>query len=232
MSKNIFSYTIELHNFFTELKENNNKEWFDANRLRYEKEIKNKSKEFLKALGDEFLKNGHPYIADNKLSLFRINRDIRFSKDKNPYKTNLGIYFPFSTNDAVLNREYALGLYLHFEPSNSFVAAGLHNPMPPALKKLRNTLAEDYDIFEKLINDKSFRKHFPDDFSTDPPLKRVAGYPADHPAIEYLKRKDFTYSSKIEDTTFYDFDLVSFTIEKAIAGKDYMKFLYDAVYQQ
>lgn len=217
--------------FFEQLTENNSKMWFDENRTTYEKEIKNKSKLFVDAFQDKFISNNLNYIADSKLSLFRINRDIRFSKNKNPYKTNLGFFFPYSTNHHQVTKDISLGLYLHFEIDNSFVAIGIHNPDSNILKNIRTYISEEYISFFEIIRSDNFVNNFPDVFTMEKPVSRLNGFDKNHPAIEYLKRKNFTYSTKIDDNFFFEDNFLTNILAKADAGADFSNFLYKAVYQ-
>lgn len=226
------SFSPEISNFFENLTHNNNKLWFDENRKFYEKEIKDKSKLFVELMAKHFFDNNLPFISDSKLSLFRINRDIRFSANKDPYKTNLGVFFPYSENPSLVSKEFSLGLYIHFEKGKSFIASGLHSPDTQTLKSLRNQIADNYEEFLIIVNDKSFRKNFPDTFSSQKPLTRFSGFPKDHPAAEYLKQKDFSFGLKISDDVFFNNKLGSFIIEKAKSSKNYLQFLYNAIYKQ
>ena len=89
-------FTPEVRKFYQELEKNNNKEWFQANKARYEEFVREPAKELVYEMGLRFAKSGLPYYADPKKSLFRVNRDIRFSANKDPYKTNFGVLFPFN----------------------------------------------------------------------------------------------------------------------------------------
>lgn len=233
MKKSIDSFdnfSSEIEQFFKNLALNNDKIWFDENRPFYEKEIKDKLKSFIQRMSDEFTSRNLPYVADSRLSLFRINRDIRFSKNKNPYKTNLGIFFPFSYQPHLLIKDYPLGLYLHYEVNNCFIATGMYNPDSSILKSLRQYISEEYSELLNILNNEKFKNDFPDMFSFNKPLTRLTGYDKNHPAIEILKRKDFTYFGKLEDATFFSKELVKIIIDKSEAGKYYMDYLYNAVY--
>jgi uncharacterized protein (TIGR02453 family) len=224
------SFSEKIKDFFLNLAENNNKPWFDENRSFYEKEVKDKSKAFVAKIGTEFHNHNLAFIAESRLSLFRINRDIRFSKDKNPYKTNLGIFFPYSHNQLVVNKEYPLGMYLHFEPSKCFIATGIYNPAPPQLKNIRSIIADEYEEFLSLINEPAFKANFSSEMTMQKPLTRVAGYNNDHPAIEQLKRKDFTYSGILDDKIFFSKDLINIIIQKAESSVKYLDFLYKTIH--
>lgn len=223
-------FSPEIKLFFENLTLNNNKVWFDENRSFYEKEIKEKLKSFIVRMTEEFSAANLNYLADTRFSLFRINRDIRFSKNKNPYKTNLGIFFPYSHQPHLVNKDFSLGLYIHYEINNSFIATGMYNPDTSSLKLLRTYIAEEYKEFLKIIEDANFKKNFPELMSFQKPLTRLTGFDKEHPAIEHLKRKDFTYFGKIDDDSFFNANLIKLIISNASAGKDFMDFLYKAVY--
>jgi uncharacterized protein (TIGR02453 family) len=129
--------------------------------------------------------------------MFRINRDVRFSKNKAPYKTNMAMYVSKNGKKAM----DCAGYYLHVEPGASFVAAGIWMPMAPELKKVRQEIDYNFDEFQKLVKQKSFKNLFPDlDRSEGAVLSRPPkGYEADNPAIEYLKLKSFIVTTPLAD---------------------------------
>ena len=208
-------FNREIFTFFRELSLNNNKEWFDKNRDFYDKEIKNKSKLFVMALHEEYQKIKLDYIADPKLSLFRINRDIRFSKNKDPYKTNLGMFFQQGTKDSLLKKAVASGIYIHYEINESFAATGLHSPEPNILKLLRKHISENWDDFSGIIENEDFKNEFPFTFDNDNLLKKVQGYTEDNPAFQWLRRKEFTFYDNIPLELFYTRELVDYTVKKS-----------------
>lgn len=142
-------------NFLEELKDNNSKEWFDINRKRYEK-LRKEFLEFVKTLIFEIstFDNEVAYLQP-KDCIFRINKDIRFSKDKSPYKTNFGAYI-------VKNGKKSgnAGYYFHIEPDNFFLAGGIYAPKPENLKEIRLEIYNNPDKFLKLINNKDFKDAF------------------------------------------------------------------------
>jgi uncharacterized protein (TIGR02453 family) len=196
--------------FLRNLKKNNRKEWFDSNRSRYEvakKDVENLSAEIIKRLSrtDETIAHLQP-----KDCMFRINRDVRFSKDKSPYKTNMGVYF--SKGGKKGNNA---GYYFHVEPGSSFVAGGMWMPLPPELKKIRQEIDYNWDEFGKIIRNKKFRSVFGDlDRSSEYVLSRPPkGYEEENPAIEFLKLKSYIGRAKFSDT-----DLTSNALAKKIVA--------------
>lgn len=179
--------TIE---FYRELRINNNKEWFDRNRDRYE-EVKKDSQRLV----NELLLNMSRFdpaleYLQAKDCIFRINRDIRFSKDKTPYKTHLGIFItPFGKKSG-----YA-GYYVHLdEKEGSFAGGGIYMPDGDILKKIRKEISAFYEDLEKIVNSDSFKKTFGGlDIDNKIMLVRPPkGYNMDDPAIEFLKLRSFT----------------------------------------
>ena len=132
--------------FLRDLKKNNSKEWFDTNRKKYES-AKN---DYEALVGDVIkqLSKTDESIAhlEPKQCVFRINRDVRFSKDKSPYKTNMGMYFSKGGK-----KSFYAGYYFHLQPGGSFVAGGLWMPMPPELKKVRQEIDYNWEEFKKIV---------------------------------------------------------------------------------
>jgi uncharacterized protein (TIGR02453 family) len=184
--------------FLKDLAENNNKPWFDENRDKYleaKKEIESFTIKLIQEFGDT-----EPSIAnlEAKECLFRINRDVRFSKDKSPYKTNFGI----SINPGGKKSDLA-GYYIHIEPGKSFVGGGMWMPMPEQLGKIRQEIDYNLEQFEELIKAPAFKKQYGTlNSGKEISLVRVPkGYEADSPAAEYLKLKSFTATKPLPDDT-------------------------------
>ncbi|HUQ67508.1 MAG TPA: DUF2461 domain-containing protein [Flavitalea sp.] len=196
--------------FLKNLKKNNKKEWFEANRTRYESaknDVEEISAAIIKSLSpiDESIAHLQP-----KDSMFRINRDVRFSKDKSPYKTNMGIYFSKGGK-----KGNTAGYYLHVEPGKSFIAAGLWMPLAPELKKVRQEIDYSWDEFRKIFLNNKFKSIFGElDRNAESVLSRPPkGYDNDNPAIEVLKLKSFIASTELSDE-----DLTSKNCVKKIVG--------------
>lgn len=221
-------YSKDIFNFFAELSKNNNKEWFDNNRNFYDSEIKNKSKELINELSAEFKKLNQPYLADTKISLFRINRDIRFSQDKSPYKTYFGIIIPRNINVKDI-KKVASGVYIHFSLEECFIATGMHNPEPNLLKLLRNKIYYNWDEYYNIINHPNFKNYFPNEYEPDNKLKKLQGFSVTHPAYEYIKKKSFTYYNDINNDIFYSKNLIDYILKSAIASDEFSIFLNDTL---
>jgi uncharacterized protein (TIGR02453 family) len=172
--------------FLTALKKNNKKEWFDKNRPAYEA-AKADFQAFLTELIVELAKFDKPVAGlDPKKCMFRINRDVRFSKDKSPYKTNLGASISPGGRKSDIP-----GYYIHIEPGSAFLAGGVWMPEPDKLNAIRQEIDYNFKEFQKVVNDKNFKKHFgklsEDEKLVNPPK----GFEKDNPALEFLKLKSF-----------------------------------------
>lgn len=211
--------TIE---FLNELKDNNSKIWFDQNRKRY-----------------DTLKSDYLLLAENILTkmkqidpvleglnpkdcIFRINRDVRFSADKSPYKTNLGIALHPG------NKKFNFAAYyVHIEPGQSFVGGGLWMPESTLLSKVRKEIHFFYSDFFEILNDQNFKKNFQHlDIEEGQKLIRPPkGYDESDPAIEYLKLKSFTVSKPIADDLLVSPDLIPYIINSLTAIKPFIAFI-------
>ena len=180
--------------FIERLSENNNKPWFDAHRDEYVA-AKADFERFVELLMGQLVEI-EPALSEQKAkdSIFRIFRDVRFSKDKTPYKGHFGVYLSRG------GRKYSgAGYYLHIEPGGkSFIGGGLWMPEPSLLKAVRQEIDYNFEEFENIINEKNFRKLFSN--IEGERLKTLPqGYGAENPAIEYLKMKSFTAGQNLED---------------------------------
>jgi uncharacterized protein (TIGR02453 family) len=191
--------------FLKDLSKNNNKSWFDAHRQQYE-DARNDFAAFIQTVIDKHAKKD-PAIGHLKAKdcTFRINRDVRFSKDKSPYKNNMGAYINQGGKKSLLG-----GYYFHCQPGQSFVGGGLWMPMPPELKKVRQEIDYNLDAFKRIIGSKKFREVY-GGLSKDAEyvLSRVPkGYEADNPAAEFLKMKSFVAMTPIKDAELSSKDLL------------------------
>jgi uncharacterized protein (TIGR02453 family) len=178
------SFTPELFRFLRDLKANNDRAWFAANRDRYEREVRNPALDFVEDFAPHLEELSPHFVADSRPSggsLFRIHRDTRFSKDKSPYKTHAGIHFRHErAKDA-----HAPGFYLHLEPGGVFVGAGIWHPDSPTLLRIREAIAGDPEAWRAATEVKRFR------LAGDSLKRAPVGFDPDHPLIQDLKRKDF-----------------------------------------
>lgn len=210
--------------FLRDIARNNNRDWFEKNKPRY-LEAKSAFDDFLEALHKELLKFDESLAGLNPRKLaFRIYRDVRFSKDKRPYKINMGAGF-----SAHGKMEQEPGYYIHIEPGKSFVAGGLYMPDPENLAKVRQEIDYNAEVFQKILNDKVFKKYFNglDDF--DQVKTAPKGYPKDHPHIGLLKNKSFVASHYFSDTQVKDKKFVKRIAEVCTALKPMNDFLKEAL---
>ncbi|HNP24585.1 MAG TPA: DUF2461 domain-containing protein [Panacibacter sp.] len=212
--------------FLKDLRKNNNKEWFEKNRKQYEA-AKEDFAQLVQTLIDRFA-NKDEEIAQLKAKdcTFRINRDVRFSKDKSPYKTNMGA----SINKGG-KKTMTAGYYFHFEPGNSFVGGGLYAPMPEDLKKVRQEIDYSFDEFKEVIGSKKFKAIYGDlnrsnEYSLSRPPK---GYEQDNPAIEYLKLKSFVAMTTVSDAELTGKELVKKITDAFEALMPMVKFMHRAL---
>lgn len=215
--------------FLHGLKANNKKDWFEAHRADYEDDLREPSKQLVSAMGQELAKSKLPLISEMKRSLFRINRDIRFSKDKSPYKTHIGIVFPLSG----IKEDEWTGMYLGFEPEGksgvkAYIGGGAYMPSSPYLKRIRKKLDTKYKELDRLASDKNFKKEYPTGI-TGESLKRMAkGYEEDHPAANWLKMKSYTFSAEITKKDLMSKDLPKVLVKKIKAAEQMLKFFAES----
>jgi uncharacterized protein (TIGR02453 family) len=172
--------------FLGKLRKNNSKEWFEKNRKAYDTS-KGNVEEFISALLVKMAKFD-PSVSTliARKCLFRINRDIRFSADKSPYKTNFGA----SINPGG-KMSGAPGYYIHLEPGKSFLAGGIYMPEPSVLASVRQEIDYDLKGFQAILNTKSFKKIFGGLSDEGSLIRPPKGYDESNPAIAYLKNKHF-----------------------------------------
>ena len=214
--------SIESFQFLEDLKSNNNRDWFQNNKKRYEifkKEYHQLIQDFLDLMKPNDVTLS---LLEVKNCAFRINRDIRFSKDKSPYKTHLGVWM--NTNYGNSNGP---GYYVHIEKGKSFIAGGLYSPEADELKKIRKEIAFFYDDLEAIISDKSFQKVYGnlDQNETNSLKNAPKGYEKDHPAIEFLKLKSFVAVYKFDDSELQNKNFIEEASKKLLVLKPFLAFL-------
>lgn len=211
--------------FLKDLSKHNDREWFEKNKPRY-LEAKAGFENIVGELLKEFTKfdEGLAGLEPKKLT-FRIYRDVRFSKDKRPYKTNMGA--GFSPNGKLVQEP---GYYLHIEPGNkSFVAGGIYMPDGPNLSKIRQEIDYNPDKINKVLSNKKFKSLYKgfDDFDK---LKTMPkGYAMDHPSIELLKHKSYIVSRAFSDKEVVDKKFVRAVADSAKAIKPLNDFIREAI---
>jgi uncharacterized protein (TIGR02453 family) len=208
--------------FLKDLKKNNNKPWFDINRPAYETAKKDFEK-FIQQVIDK-LSISDETIGGIKAKecMFRINRDVRFSKDKSPYKTNFGAFINKGGKKSNL-----AGYYFHMEPGSSFVGGGLWMPMPKELALVRQEIDYCFKEFKKITGAAGFKKTYGEIYEGDDnKLKRVPkGYEAENPAAEFLKLKSFTAMKLIADNELTAPELIKKSVAALQALQPLIEFI-------
>jgi uncharacterized protein (TIGR02453 family) len=218
-------FTPAFFDFFRELKRNNTRPWFEKNKARYEREVRDRLVTFVLAAGPRVRKISPHVVADPRPvggSVFRIYRDIRFSKDKTPYKTAGAVHFPHERRDAA-----APGFYLHLEPGGVYSGVGIWHPENAALGRIRDAIVAEPDRWLKIKNAKLFKNALKVEGRS---LKTVPrGYDRDHPLAEDLKRTDYTAGHTYSEKQACTSDFLDRFIDNCRAAVPFTKFLTDAL---
>jgi uncharacterized protein (TIGR02453 family) len=211
--------------FLKDLQKHNNKPWFDRNRY---DAAKSDFLQFIDELIPAFGKKDASIASlTARECIFRINRDIRFSKDKTPYKRNLAVSLNKGGKKSVL-----AGYYFHLEPgNNSFIGGGVWQPMPADLQKVRQEVDYNLKDFKKILNTKNFKTIYGDlSHEEGIALSRVPkGYEVDNPAAEYLKLKSFITMTNISDKELTDKGLLNQTVRAFETIQPLISFLNEAL---
>jgi uncharacterized protein (TIGR02453 family) len=200
-------FTDETFTFLSELAAHNERDWFQANKKRYEAHVKDAALGFIAEFSSQLRAISPHFLAIPKVqggSLMRIYRDTRFSKDKTPYKTNIGMHFNHTGSSKSV---HAPGFYLHLEPGDSGAAVGIWQPDSTALGKIRDAIVADPDGWQAVRD----AADAADGYSWwGQSLKRPPrGYDKDHPFVEDLKRKDLILMAPIADRSVTDDDFAA-----------------------
>lgn len=216
----------ETLSFLTKLKRNNNREWFNKNKEKYESYFVEPSLAFIEAMEKPLKKISECFLAIPKKtggSLMRIYRDTRFAKEKTPYKENIGIHFRHLQGKDV----HAPGYYLHIEPKEVFLGVGIWRPDNKILAKIRQMIDEESATWKKATVFKAFRDRF--HMAGDSLKRPPRGYNDDHPWIVDLKRKDFIAVHELPVNEVTDKNLVKTVTATFKAATPFMKFLCEAI---
>lgn len=183
--------------FLNELKDNNDKDWFQQHKARYERDVREPMLAFIADFADPLEKISPHFVADPRKqggSMFRIHRDVRFAKDKSPYKTVASCHF---RHEATTKDVHGPGFYLHLEPGNVFIGAGIYMPSGPTLTAIRDALVADPDGWKKATSGRAFNTSF--SLGGESLSRPPRGYEADHELIEDLKRKSFIAGASLSE---------------------------------
>jgi len=193
--------------FLVDLAENNDRAWFQPRKGEYERLLKEPLEALIATLALRFEARGIPLRADPARSPFRIYRDVRFSKDKSPYKTNLGANFPWVGEEpgdggdrSHTGNVHSSGGYFHLSPGEIYVGGGIWHPEKSWIDAFRRRVADDPDGIRGLVAAPAFKKAFGSLSTEGHALQRVpTGYAADHPAADLLKLKDVIFGRRLSD---------------------------------
>lgn len=214
----------ELFAFVRDLTKNNDRDWFQRNKRRYERHVKEPAFAFISGFGPHLRKISPHFLAIPKAqggSLFRIYRDTRFSPDKRPYKTHVGIHFRHADGD----NPHTPGFYLHLQPGESFLGVGLWRPDSPTLRKIRDAIVAKPKAWTSARDAFAARFELAGERLKKPPR----GFEADHPLVEDLKRKDFIGTVALGDDQVLAADFPGRFVAACRDGEPLVKWLCGAV---
>jgi uncharacterized protein (TIGR02453 family) len=219
-------FTRATFSFLRELAADNDRTWFHEHKDRYVETVQEPALEFIADFAPRLREISPHFLADARVvggSLFRIQRDTRFSKDKTPYKTNTGVQFRHEAGKDA----HAPGFYLHIEPTGSYAGVGLWRPETKDAYRVRAAIADDPASWRKASRGKRFVETWA---PTGASLVRAPkGYDEDHPLIEDLKRKDFIASARLTQAQVVADDFIDTFEAMCRAAAPYVRFLCGAV---
>ena len=220
------SFTPALFKFLRDLQDNNDRDWFNENKQRWLDDARDPCLRFVTDFGERLNGISPHFRADprpNGGSLFRIYRDVRFGKDKSPYKTSMGMQF----NHVSGKNAHTPGFYMHIEPGGCFGGVGIWRPDGPTIRKIRDRIAGDQQAWRKAVGGKGFRENF--SLHGDA-LKRVPrGYDPEHPLAEVLKLKDVLGLVSFTQKEVTAPGFVDVFAQRCADGAPLVKFICDAI---
>ena len=219
-------FSPALFEFLAELSMNNNREWFQANKARYERDVRNPLLEFVADFGERLKAISPHMVADPRPtggSMFRIYRDVRFSKDKSPYKTNAGAHFRHEVGREV----HGPGFYLHLQPGSVYAGAGIWMPNSATLGKIRGAIVENPGRWERIIGDEAFSSRF--NLEGDSLKRAPKGIDPDHPLIDYLKLKSFAAGTSFDEDDVISPGFIDMYTDACRTAAPFSEFLTRAV---
>jgi uncharacterized protein (TIGR02453 family) len=219
--------------FLADLTANNERSWFQPRKAEYEALLKEPLEALVAALAEEFAARGLPLRADPAKSPFRIYRDVRFAKDKSPYKTNIGASFPWTGEPGVdvegrshTANVHSSGGYFHLSPGEIYVGGGYWHPEKPWLDAFRQRVLTEPAEFRALVEAKAFKRTFGGLSRDGHALQRVpAGFPPDHPEADALKLKDVVFGRRLSDEEAQSPELPVVIADALEAGKPLLAWL-------
>jgi uncharacterized protein (TIGR02453 family) len=219
-------FTPELFKFLRQLKRHNNRDWFLANKNRYEDQVRDPFLRFIEDLRPRLHQISPHFIADPRRSggsLLRIYRDLRFRPDADPYQTRAAARFPHTA----WKQTRTPGFYLHLEPGTSFLGCGLWHPDPETRNAVIESIVENPAQWKKILGNKKFRTAC--EVSGEKMKRMPPGYDANHPLAEDLKRKDFITATSFKDAQVCAADFFDQVTETLEATAPFMEFLTRAL---
>jgi uncharacterized protein (TIGR02453 family) len=219
--------------YLVDLADNNSREWFQPRKADFERLLKEPMEQLCVALEEEFRDRDIPLHADPARSPFRIYRDVRFSKDKRPYKTAVAASFGWVGDDGApgegrshADNVHASGGYFHLQPGEIFVGGGVWHPQPSWLAAFRRRVVDDYDEFRAIVEAPAFRETFGAVSDDGESLKRVPpGYEPDHPAADILRKKNVTFGRRLSDEEALSPSLPNVLADAFALGTPLMRYL-------
>lgn len=219
-------FTPELFRFLDELRENNTRAWFETQRERYRSQVQEPLLRFIADFADPLAAISPSFVADPRPSggsMFRIYRDIRFSRDKSPYKTHAAAQFRHRDGrDA-----HTPCFYLHLEPGNVFAGAGLWHPPGPALTAVRRAIVDQPDRWRAVVGDPDFTAH--QSLGGDTLSRAPRGFDPEHPLIEDIRRKDFVSSCSFSEREACAPSFLGRFVDRCREAAPFVRFLTEAV---
>lgn len=222
-------FTPAVFKFLRELAENNNKEFWEENKARYIETIREPALDFIADFGDKLPSISSHFQADTRTnggSLMRPYKDMRFSRDKTPYKTNVGIQFRHERGKDV----HAPGFYLHLEPGECFTGVGLWHPEARVARKIRQAVNDDPQGWKKAAHSKTFTDNWSVGTHEEDRLKRVPKeFDPEHPYPDDLRLKSFIAGSRITQKSVTSSDFAEQLLARFKTAGPYTRFLCEAI---
>jgi len=219
-------FTPKLFAFLNDLADHNDREWFKSHQKEYEEHVREPALDFINDFSDRLAKISPHFVADSRKvggSLFRIQRDTRFGKDKTPYKLNTGLQFRHERGKDV----HVPGFYINIQPGENFMGLGIWRPESKVAYQVRERIADDPTSWRKATTGKRFTDVF--NLEGDSLVRPPKGYDPDDPLIEDLKRKDFIASTKLSQKDITSDSFMTMFTDNCKRGAPFMRFLCEGV---
>ena len=226
MARRAGPFSGDTFEFLRELERNNDREWFNANKSRYETFVLDPALKFIDGMQEPLAAIAPRFVAVPKRSggsLMRVYRDTRFGRDKTPYKTNIGMQFRHEDGKDV----HAPGFYVHVDAERTFLGVGLWRPPSPALAAIRQRIDARPGEWQRARDDAGFRRHFA--LGGEALTRAPRGYPADHPLLDDLRRKDFIAVKDLEPDAALSSGFPRRVTTAFAAAEPFMRFLCAAL---